>query len=93
MTFVKPTNTDPTLEEVVVDSTAGGTQILAQNSQRRGVVIVNGSGAAISIGPTGLTFGTTAVLAPGQAVTLDGYIATLYAITSAGSSSVKIFTW
>lgn len=87
-----PSVTAPTSAEVSVDTTAGGVQLLAANASRRGIILVNGS-VAINIGPSGLTYGTTPVLAANGVLALDDFKAALYGITSAGSSTVRVFTW
>lgn len=80
----------PTAPEVSVTNSA--TALLAANVARIGVLIVNGS-AAITLGPSNVTAGTTQTLAPNQAIILDNFTGPLYAITAAGTSNVRILTW
>lgn len=80
----------PTAPEISVTSAA--TLLLSANAARNGVLIINGA-TAITLGPSGITAGTTPTLAPNQAFVLDNFTGPLYGITASGTSTVRLLTW
>lgn len=72
--------------------TNSATLLLNADASRHGVAIINGS-TPITLGPSGITAGTTPTLAAGQAIVMDNFTGPLYGITASGTSLVRILTW
>lgn len=76
--------------QVSVDNTAGGTQIVAARAGRQSVVIINHGTTDVYVGATGLTTSTGALLpgVKGAALTITGEAA-VFGIVATGSQTVS----
>lgn len=90
MAIANPTNTDPAQGEIAVATSA--VKVLSSCATRRGVVIINSGDGNITLGKSGVTFGTVGLLAKGDAVVFDDYTQELYAISNS-SATLVIFSW
>lgn len=89
-------------KRVTVDTTAGGTLLVAANARRSSLVIaVPTTGAQIFVGPSGVTSGGTAAtdglpVPAGQGLAFakstgdQTVVEAFYAITAAGSTAVHV---
>lgn len=74
---------------VSVDTTAGGTEILAKNNLRAEAVLFNNGANTIFVGPSGVTTATGLPMAAGAAFTLQGQAA-LFGIVAAASEEMRL---
>lgn len=83
-------NTNIATNQVAVDTTSGGTQIVGARATRNAVTIVNGGTITVFIGPSGVTAadGLPLLGVPGASVTIPT-AAAIYGITSAGTQTVS----
>lgn len=75
---------------VSVDTTAGGTPIVAANGQRRRVSLRNMGGVDVFLGPNGVTAANGFPLPAGGTFETSQANAAFYGITAAGSSDVAV---
>lgn len=74
---------------VAVGGGAPGTLVRAANNTRQSLTIRNNSGVDAYIGPSGLTSATGMPLSPGEAITLNGTTAAVYALVPLGPGDIR----
>lgn len=82
---------------VTVQSTAGGTQILPANNDRRGVIVYNNGSVAIYLGFDGnVTTSSGMPILPQSSFTLNGdrcWRGIIQGIAASATSDVRIWEW
>lgn len=82
---------------VTVASTAGGTQILPANNERRGVIVYNNGGNTLYIGfDTALTSSNGMPVLPQASFTLNGdrcWRGVIRGIATSATDDVRVWEW